>query len=74
MGTSRRWLPNTLSERRGMLCCQYAYQHRLLGGKISAGIQAGMVSENFDGSKVDVVDPDDPAFSSSSENGTGLDL
>lgn len=56
------------------LSLQYAYQHRLLGGKISAGIQAGMVSENFDGSKVDVVDPDDPAFSSSSENGTGLDL
>lgn len=53
---------------------QYAYQHILLGGKISAGIQVGMLNENFDGSKLDVKDSNDPAFSTSSVNGTGLDL
>ena len=53
---------------------QYAYQYRLPGGKISAGIQAGMLNENFDGSKLDVVDPNDPAFSTSSVNGSGFDL
>ena len=53
---------------------QYAYQHRLAGGKISAGIQVGMLNENFDGSKLDVNDPNDPALATTSVNGTGLDL
>ena len=53
---------------------QYAYQHRLSGGKISVGIQAGMLNESFDGSKLDVEDPNDPAFSTSSVNGSGFDL
>jgi Bacteroidetes-specific putative membrane protein len=55
-------------------CLQYAYQHRLSGGKISVGIQAGMLNESFDGSKLDVEDPNDPAFSTSSVNGSGFDL
>jgi type IX secretion system PorP/SprF family membrane protein len=57
------------------LSVQYAYQKRLLGGKLSVGVQAGMLGETFDGSKVELGnDPDDPAFASSSVNGTGLDL
>ncbi len=57
------------------LSVQYAYQKRLLGGKLSAGVQVGMLGETFDGSKVELGDdPDDPAFASSSVNGTGLDL
>ena len=57
------------------LSVQYAYQKRLLGGKLSVGVQAGMLGETFDGSKVELgTDPDDPAFASSSVNGTGLDL
>ena len=56
------------------LSLQYAYQRSLLGGKISAGIQAGMLSENFDGSKLELDDPSDPAFTSSSVNGSGFDL
>ena len=56
------------------LSLQYAYQHKLPVGKISAGIQAGMLMENFDGSKLDVSDPNDPAFTTSSVNGTGFDL
>ena len=34
------------------LSVQYAYQKRLLGGKLSAGVQVGMLGETFDGSKV----------------------
>ena len=56
------------------LSLQYAYQRSLLGGKISAGIQAGMLSENFDGSKAELDDPNDPAFTNSSINGSGFDL
>ena len=57
------------------LSVQYAYQKRLLGGKLSVGVQAGMLGETFDGSKVELgTDPVDPAFASSSVNGTGLDL
>ena len=36
------------------LAAQYAFKRRLLGGMLSAGIQAGFISESFDGSKVDV--------------------
>ena len=57
------------------LSVQYAYQKLLLGGKLSAGVQVGMLGETFDGSKVELGnDPDDPAFASSSVNGTGLDM
>lgn len=53
---------------------QYAYQHKLLGGKIAAGINIGLLSEAFDGSGVDVEESDDPALPSSEVTGTGLDL
>lgn len=53
---------------------QYAYKHKLFGGMISVGLQAGMLSESFDGSKVDTETPSDPAFPSSEVNGSGLDL
>ena len=56
------------------LSLQYAYQQRLFGGKLSLGVQAGMIGETFDGTKLEVDDPADPAFSTSSVNGTGLDL
>lgn len=60
--------------RHQKLALQYAYKHKLLGGVISAGIQAGILSENFDGSKLDAIDPNDPALSSSEVTGTGFDL
>ena len=53
---------------------QYAYQHSLFGGKLSLGVQATMLSENLDGSKVDLEDSGDPAFTTSSASGTGFDL
>ena len=56
------------------LTLQYAYQKRLFGGKMSLGVQAGMLGETFDGTKLEVEDTSDPAFSTSSVNGTGFDL
>ena len=53
---------------------QYAYKHRLFGGMLSVGLQAGMLSETFDGSKVDTETPSDPAFPSSEATGSGFDL
>ena len=53
---------------------QYAFQPRLLGGKLNIGVQATMLSENLDGSKIELVDPTDPAFTTSSVNGAGFDL
>lgn len=56
------------------LTLQYAYKHRLFGGTISVGVSAGLLSEKFDGSGLDVEDSSDPAFSSSEVDGNGLDL
>lgn len=53
---------------------QYAYQPQLLGGRLSLGAQLSMISENFDGSKLEVEDSSDPAFTTSSVNGTGFDI
>ena len=53
---------------------QYAYKHRLLGGVVSAGVNLGLLSEKFDGSKLDLAEGGDPAFSTSEVTGTGLDL
>lgn len=55
---------------------QYAFKRRLLGGMLSIGVQGGMLSESFDGSKVELGTEgvDDPAFSKSEVNGTGFDL
>lgn len=55
---------------------QYAFKQKLFGGTLSVGIQATMISENFDGSKVDLGDKDvtDPAFASSQLTGSGFDL
>lgn len=53
---------------------QYAFHQPLLGGTLSIGLQGDMLSESFDGSKVDVEDPNDPAFATSSVNGSKFDL
>lgn len=55
------------------LSFQYAYKHKLFGGNISIGVQAGMLSESFDGSRVEVDDKSDPALASSNVNGNSLD-
>ena len=53
---------------------QYAYQPQLWGGKLSLGVQATMLSENFDGSKLEVIDTGDRALPTSSVNGTSFDI
>lgn len=35
---------------------QYAFRYRLFGGMLSAGVQLGLLMENFDGTKLDVED------------------
>ena len=53
---------------------QYAYKQRLAGGTLSIGLQVGLLSESFDGSKVDLENPEDLVFAKASVTGTGLDL
>lgn len=53
---------------------QYNLKFRLFKGTMAVGVNAGLLSEKFDGSKLDLEDSSDPAFTSSSVNGTGLDL
>lgn len=52
----------------------YALGFRLFGGRLQAGVRLGMLSESFDGSKVDTETPSDPAFPSSEVSGTGFDI
>ena len=53
---------------------QYAYKRMLLGGMLSAGIQVSLLSESFNGSKVEMNDSGDPAIPTSDITGTGFDL
>ena len=56
------------------LALQYANRQRLFGGTLAIGVQAGILSETFDGSKVEVEMSNDLAFSSSEVTGTAVDL
>lgn len=53
---------------------QYAYHQKLWGGRLSVGVRAGMLSETFDGTRLDLIDTSDPAFPTSEANGTAFDL
>lgn len=68
-----------MSDRLGLfahqrVAVQYAFKKNILGGTLSAGVQAGFLSESFDGSKLDLAETNDPAFSSSEQTGNGVDL
>lgn len=56
------------------LSAQYSAKLKMFGGQLGIGIQAGLLSENFDGSKADLEDSSDPAFTGSEVNGNTLDL
>ena len=56
------------------LALQYANRQRLFGGTIAVGVQAGVLSESFDGSELEVEQASDPAFSTSEVTGTAVDL
>lgn len=60
--------------RHKRLALQYAFKFKLFGGQLSTGISAGLLSETFDGTKVDLEESNDPAFSSSKIEGNSLDL
>ena len=55
------------------LTAQYAYKLSLLGGTLSIGVQAGMLSEKFKGSELDLRE-DDPVLEKTDVTGTALDL
>ena len=57
-----------------ILGLQYALKQRLLGGVLSVGIDGALLSEAFDGGKLDVIDAGDPAFASSEVTGNSFDL
>ena len=52
---------------------QYAHHRKLFGGTLSVGVQVDLLSESFDGSKVDVDLSGDDAFSSGSVDGSKID-
>lgn len=56
------------------LALQYAYKHKLFGGTISAGVSVGLLSESFDGTKLDAGEAGDPALPSTKVEGSGFDL
>ena len=52
----------------------YAYKQKLLGGTLSIGVQPGFLSESLKGSKLDLEDTGDEAFSTSDVTGTAFDV
>lgn len=56
------------------IALQYAAKTKLAGGQLSIGAQVGMLTEKFDGSKADLEDSSDPAFSTSQIDGNTVDL
>lgn len=56
------------------LSVQYAFKRRLFKGMLSIGLQGGLLSESFDGSKVDANDSNDPALATSKVDGNGFDV
>lgn len=56
------------------LYLQYAYHQPLKGGRLSAGVRAGLLNPSFDGTKLDMIESGDPAFPTSQVNGNAFDL
>ena len=56
------------------LALQYALRLKMFGGQLAAGVSAGLLSETFDGTQLDLEDTSDPAFSSSKTDGNSVDL
>ena len=52
----------------------YAAQTKFVGGKLRVGLQVSLLNESFDGSKVDLSTPGDPAFATTDVNGNGIDV
>ena len=54
------------------LAGQYAFQFRMLGGKMAVGLQVGLLSEKVDASRLDPAESNDPALVGG--NGSGVDF
>lgn len=64
--------------KRNIVSGQYAYKKKLFNGAFSAGIQVGMISETFDGTKVFIPESDyheqnDDAILTSEGTGSAID-
>ncbi|MBO7052660.1 MAG: PorP/SprF family type IX secretion system membrane protein [Prevotella sp.] len=69
------WSDKTGLHTRQTIDAQYALRKQLGGGWLSVGVQAGLLNMKFEGSKVDVIDTDDPVFKTKSDvDGNALDL
>ena len=53
---------------------QYALQRKLFGGVLAIGLQAGMLTEQFDGTKLDPNEANDPALPTTKESGNAVDM
>lgn len=53
---------------------QYAAKIKLFGGTLNIGIQPTLIGENFDGTKLDLEEANDDAFSTSQITGSAFDL
>lgn len=56
------------------LAFQYALRFKLFGGRLAVGAQAGLLSEAFDGTKLNLADANDPAFVNAKVQGNAFDL
>ena len=56
------------------IAAQYAYRFKLLKGNMAIGVSLGMLMENFDGTKVDAEDSNDPALPKSEVTGNSVDI
>lgn len=56
------------------LALQYALRFKLFGGRLAVGAQVGLLSEAFDGTKLNLADANDPAFINTKAEGNALDL
>ncbi len=52
---------------------QYAFKFNLFKGTMSVGLQVGLLTEDFDGSKLDLEEASDPAFTTSQVSGNAFD-
>ena len=53
---------------------QYAFHQKFLGGRASIGIRPALLMVGFNGSKLDLKDPNDPAFATNDVKGNAFDL
>jgi type IX secretion system PorP/SprF family membrane protein len=79
-GTGITFVSETIGLYQNMLIGgAYAYKHKLWGGLLSIGLQAGFVSISFDGTKVHIPENEffqqqDQAIPTAAVSGTGIDL